>query len=242
MTKTIRTLLIVCISMTYMCAQELSNALKITHLSGDFYIYTTYQEFSGTLFPSNNMYVVTNKGVILIDTPWDPSQFEPLLDSIYARHNKEVVLCISTHFHADRTAGLEYFRSKGIATYTSRNTYDLCRERNEKLAEFYFTNDTTFVIGNYKFETFYPGEGHTSDNIVIWFEKEKILYGGCLVKSVESQGMGNIADANLKQWRSTIENIIEKFPYIHYVIPGHFGGHSDQALVHTLELLKEIGY
>lgn len=45
--------------------------------------------------------------------------------------------------------------------------------------------DTVFRIGNYTFETFYPGEGHTADNIMIWFSAEKILYGAYLIKGVQ---------------------------------------------------------
>src|SRR5215470_14788414 len=87
------------------CAQSPAKRLTITHLTGEFYIYTTYGIFRNDTVPSNSMYLVTSKGVILFDTPWDSTEFQPLLDSIKRRHNKEVVLCIATHFHADRTAG-----------------------------------------------------------------------------------------------------------------------------------------
>lgn len=160
--------------------------LHIQHLTDNFYIYTTYKDLNGFMFPSNSMYLVTENGIVLFDTPWDTTQFQPLLESISIKHNKEVVLAISTHYHDDRTAGLEFLKQKNVKTYSSKLTYDLCREHNEKQAEFYFENDTTFSIGNYKFETYYPGEGHTKDNIVIWFDKYKILYGGCLVKSTEN--------------------------------------------------------
>ncbi len=54
------------------------------------------------------MYLVTDSGAVLIDTPWDASQTKPLLDSIVKRHNKKVVVCITTHFHDDRTSGLGF--------------------------------------------------------------------------------------------------------------------------------------
>ncbi len=74
--------------------------LTILHLTKDFYIYTTYGDAgNGNMFPANGMYLVTEKGAVLFDTPWDTTQFQPLLDSIKARHNKNVIMCISTHFH-----------------------------------------------------------------------------------------------------------------------------------------------
>lgn len=213
--------------------------LRIQHLTDNFYVYTTYKNLNGFMFPSNSMYLVTENGVVLFDTPWDTTQFQPLLDSISDRHNKKVILAISTHSHDDRTAGLGFLRLNGVKTYSSKLTYDLCKEHNEKQAEFYFVKDTIFNLGNYKFETYYPGEGHTKDNIVIWFEKYKILYGGCLLKSTENKNLGNIADANINEWKPTIKKVIKKYPKPNFVIPGHFGWTNKNGLKHTLKLLRQ---
>jgi metallo-beta-lactamase class B len=217
-----------------------STKLKIQHLKGNLYVYTTYNLFSGNPFPSNSMYMVTNEGVVLIDTPWDKNQFQPLLDSIEVRHKKKVIMCISTHFHDDRTAGLDYYKSKGIKTYSTKQTYDLCVVNNAPLAEYTFANDTIFTIGGHKFEAYYPGPGHTDDNITVWFPEEKVLYGGCLVKSTENDGLGNIADADLKKWGSTIQKLIDRYPEPAFVVPGHFMWSTGRkALKHTQKLLKQ---
>lgn len=214
--------------------------LKIQHLRGNLYVYTTYNLFSGNPFPSNSMYMVTDEGVVLIDTPWDKNQFQPLLDSIQRRHNKDVVLCISTHNHDDRTAGLDYYKSKGIKTYSSKHTYDRCVANGNPKAAYTFAKDTVFTVGGHKLEAYYPGEGHTPDNITIWFPEEEVLYGGCLVKSVENDGLGNIADANLKDWGKTIQKLIDRYPEPSYVVPGHFmWSRGRKALKHTQKLLKK---
>ena len=212
--------------------------LKISPLVGDYYIFTSYGDFNGTRFPANGMYVITDAGAILFDTPWDSLQFQPLLDSIKVKHGREVVLCISTHFHDDRTAGLKYYKSKGIKTYSSKATFDLCRDRNENQSQFYFLNDTTFNVGGKAFSTYYAGAGHAPDNIVIWCEDEKILYGGCLVKSTETSSLGNLSDANLSEWKKSIKKIIRKYPRPNFVIPGHFSWTDSTALQHTLNLLR----
>lgn len=220
-----------------LCLLAHSQKLKITPLTNDTFIFTTYNDYNGTPFPSNGMYIVTDKGIVIIDTPWDETQFQPLLDSIQKRHHQKPVLCIATHFHDDRTAGLAYFRSKGINTYTSAQTKKLSIKNGEKQAEFTFAKDTTFTLGGKKIQTFYPGKGHTEDNIVIWLPNEKILYGGCFLKSTENQSLGNIADADLKAWPKSVKKTIRKFQNPKYVIPGHFGWEGD-GLKHTLGLLK----
>jgi len=219
-------------------AQTNSCKLEVHQLTGNFYVYTTWQILSGEPYPSNSMYLVTKKGVVLFDTPWDSTCFQPLLDSIRIRHHKKPVMCISTHFHADRTAGLDFFNAHGIKTYTSYLTDSLSIVRNEPRAKCHFTNDTSFCIGGYCFSSYYPGEGHTKDNIVIWFEKEKILYGGCFVKSTENNDIGNIADANLEAWSKSVEKLINKFQQPAYIIPGHLSWASNKSLKHTLYLLK----
>ncbi len=148
-------------------------------------------------------------------------------------------MCISTHFHEDRTAGLEFYRRKGIKTYTTKQTDELSKIRNEKRAEFLIYKDSIFTVGQHKFQTYYGGQGHSPDNIVIWFDKEKILYGGCLVKSTEAEDLGNLSDANVKAWATTIENIQQKFISPNFIIPGHLDWHSNKSLTHTLLLIQQ---
>jgi glyoxylase-like metal-dependent hydrolase (beta-lactamase superfamily II) len=218
-------------------AQEESN-LKITHLKGDFYVFTTYQKIRNVKFPSNGLYMVSKKGVLLIDTPWDTTQFEPLLKAIELKHKQKVVMCVATHFHEDRTGGFDFFRRQGIKTFSSFRTDSLAQAKGYKRAIFTFAKDTTFQVGKTIFQTYFAGEGHTLDNIVIWFPKQKILYGGCLVKSTKAQDLGFTGDAHIKAWRTTIENLLRKYPKTTAVITGHQKWDKREALLHTLRLLE----
>jgi metallo-beta-lactamase class B len=213
--------------------------LEITKLTNDFFIFTTYQVYKGTIFPANGMYVVTNRGVVLIDSPWDTTQFQPLLDTIWNRHQMNVVLAVATHSHEDRTAGLEFLKGKGVQTFTSRLTDEISRKDHQKRAEFLFRSDTTFVVGGHSFEAYYPGPGHTEDNIVVWFPGERLLYGGCLIKSVEAENLGNLADANLASWPATLNKIKKRYGKMNYVIPGHQKWTDNTAVDHTLMLLRK---
>lgn len=222
----------------YTAAAGQPGRLEIHHLADGIYIYTTYKEINGQAFPSNSMYVVTADGIVMIDTPWDTTQFQPLMDSIVTRHRQPVVLCIATHYHDDRTAGLQFLNNKGIATYTSRHTYELCAKEGNPQAAHTFVNDTSFTIGGTTLHTYYPGEGHAPDNIVIWLPKEKLLYGGCLVKSTENSSLGNVVNANLQAWPQAIRNVMQRYTKPRYIIPGHFGW-DGKPLEHTLRLLRK---
>lgn len=221
-------------------AQDATINLKISLLTGDFYIYTTYNLYKGSRIPANGMYLLTNKGAVLFDSPWDTTQFQPLLDSIKSKHNKNVLMCIATHFHEDRTGGLEYYTRRGIKTYTTIRTDQLSKKKGMKRAQYLMKKDTLFRIGQYSFYTYYPGHGHAPDNIIIWFDKEKILYGGCLVKSVADGDLGNLGDASIDGYAITIRNVMERCRNPKFIIPGHNDWTDTGSLEHTLKMAQQL--
>ncbi len=227
-------------SLTEILGQKEEAKLKLVQLTGDFNIYTTYNTYEGNKIPANGMYLVTNNGVVLFDTPWDTTQFQPLLDSIKLRHNQNVTMCIATHWHSDRTEGLEYYKNKGIKTYTTLLTDELSKINGKKRAEYLIQKDTVFNIGQYSFETFYPGQGHTQDNIVIWFDKEKILYGGCLIKGADAENLGYLGDGNIKEYYSTLKRVQGKFSAPKFIIVSHSDWNNSNSLKHSIKLARKL--
>ncbi len=218
--------------------QGIEAKLEIFHLTDNFYIFKTYNFYKGDKIPANGMYLITEKGAVIIDSPWDTTQYQPLIDSIKVKHNKTVLMCIGTHFHEDRTGGLEYFKQHGIKTYTTKQTDELSKKHGMKRAEFLISKDTVFTIGEFSFQTYYPGPGHAPDNIVVWFEKEKILYGGCLIKSIDAGSLGNLSDANVKEYPTTLKKVEKKCKDPKYIIPGHDNWLDTGSLKHTLKMAE----
>jgi metallo-beta-lactamase class B len=74
---------------------------------------------------------------------------------------------------------------------------------------------------------------------VIWFEQEKVLFGGCLVKSTEAQDLGFIGEADVKEWPKTIRKVKLKYPDAKLIVTGHQAWGGKESLNHTLKLLSE---
>lgn len=212
--------------------------LKIEQLSDSIYVYSTYKEYDGNLVSSNSLYYLTEEGIVMIDTPWDQAQLPNLLDSMRIKHNAVPILSISTHFHEDRTAGLDYLDSIGVKTYSSSLTKKLCIERNEEQAQFTFDQDTTFVIGGKRIRTYYPGTAHAPDNIVVYLADENLLFGGCLVKSYQAETLGYTGDANIFGWAKAIKLVRQKYRTTELVIPGHGPWKGKKSVQRTRKLLK----
>jgi glyoxylase-like metal-dependent hydrolase (beta-lactamase superfamily II) len=86
------------------------------------------------------------------------------------------------------------------------------------------------------FETFYPGPGHASDNIVIRFGS--VLYAGCFLKSSEAKDLGFTGAADLPAWPASVRGLQAKYGRM-TIVSGH--GPVDRegaAYQHTLDLLS----
>ncbi len=85
-------------------------------------------------------------------------------------------------------------------------------------------------------EIFYPGPGHTIDNVVVWLPALNILFGGCFVKSLHSKSLGYVKEASINQWSQSIDTLIARYPSTKLVIPGHGMEGGQELLVHTHRL------
>ena len=219
-------------------AQQTEPRLLITKINSNVYVYTTFNTFKGARFPANGLYVVTGDGVLMIDTPWDTTQFQVLVDSIELKHHQKVVMCLSTHFHEDRTGGLTYYQSRGIKGYSTVQTDAISAARGFPRAGHLLRKDTVISLGGIRMQTYYPGAGHTTDNIVCWFPQLKLLYGGCLIKSLSDNTLGNTADGNLQQYANSVRKVLRKFSGAKQVIPGHQQWGGIDLVRHTLMMAE----
>jgi metallo-beta-lactamase class B len=82
---------------------------------------------------------------------------------------------------------------------------------------------------------------HTLDNIVVYFPKTKVLYGGCLVKPRNMTNLGNVADGDETQYAGTIGNVMKRYPEAKIVIANHgTNPYGDFGLLqHTLQLAEK---
>ncbi len=226
-------------SLFFLCIALSMNAqLDIQQVNDSAYVYTTYQNFGGSPFPSNSMYVLTSEGILMIDTPWDTTQLTPLLEHMQETHGILPVMSISTHFHNDRTGCVNRMGKLGIKTFASVQTQELCVKYGEQCPEYPMEVNQQHQIGDVGFEVIYLGGGHAPDNLLIWFPRWNLLYGGCFVKSFEAQSLGYIGDADINNWLKAAKKIRRKYKKAKTVITGHEAWNDLDSVDRTIELLK----
>ena len=174
----------------------------------------------------------------IIDTPWTLADTKKLTLWIKAK-GLTVKTSVVTHFHQDASGGLPFLNNLSIKTYATKLTNKLLTLKKRENSNKEIVNNT-FTLVDGLIEIFYPGAGHTQDNIVIWLPKAKMLFGGCFVKNLNSTSLGYTGDASVKDWPKSIQRVINKYPNIEVVIPGH-GKIGDLSLLkHTEQLALSV--
>lgn len=150
----------------------------------------------------------------------------------------KIVGFVPNHWHNDCMGGLAYLQRQKVKSYANQMTIDLARLNNLPVPDFGFRDSLKLQLGDKSIECFYLGGAHSTDNIVVWIPSEQILFGGCMIKSLDFNNLGNIADGDLKAYPITIDQVIDRFTRVKYVIPGH-GQYGGMELVsHTKDLIN----
>lgn len=224
-------------------AQAVKPKPTITRLTDQVYVHVTYGIYQNTAVPSNGLIINTGDGVVLVDTGWDTKDntdnTRQLLRWVADSLHQPVRLCIVTHAHDDKVGGIGALRQAGVRVISTPLTARKSVESGYDAPEGILPADTTFTLGQVPIRTYFPGQGHTADNIVVWLPNQRILHGGCLVKSVATFGIGNIADANLNEWSNSIRRVMSQFGQARIVVPGHEEVSDSRALAHTLQVLAK---
>jgi len=219
---------------------KVSEDIDVVQLSTHSYVHVSYTQLPGFGRIGSNGFIYTNNGeALLFDTPVNDSLTEQLVTWIKDSLKVHLVGFVPNHWHNDCMGGLNYLHSIGITSYANEKTIAIAQSKNLPIPQHSFIDSLALHLGDQIVVCKYEGPAHTVDNIVTWIPSERILFGGCMVKELNSNSLGNIADADLTEWPKTIERVIADFSSAVIVIPGHgeFGGL--ELLKHTLELLRK---
>ncbi|WP_445947507.1 subclass B1 metallo-beta-lactamase [Shewanella sp.] len=212
-----------------------ASKLKIAQLSATVFQHTSLSDVDTYgLMAGNGLIVIEGKQAYLIDTPWSAADTKTLIQWVTAK-GLTIGGVIITHFHLDSSGGLAVFNKLKIKTYATTLTNQLLKANNREPANNEITSDTFDLVSG-AVQVYYPGPGHTRDNVVVWLAKSNLLFGGCLVQSFNSRKLLNIEDASIRDWPKSLQNVMAKYPNIDMVIPGP-GQIGDVSL---LELTQQL--
>lgn len=226
----------------YSFSQEITRIspdLELMKISPNAYVHISYASLEGYgRTAANGLIFINGSEAFLFDSPWNDELTRTLVTYLKERMNLQIRGFIPNHWHEDCMGGLNYLKSLGIRSYANQLTIEISRDNDLPVPDKGFTDSLELKLGDKQILCYFPGAAHSKDNIVVWLPSEKILFPGCICKSINSTNIGNVADGDLDRYPGTLDYIIGKFnPEI--VIPGHGQVGGRELLTHTRSLIPK---
>lgn len=216
-----------------------SDYLEIIEIRPSLFIHISFlEEQDNSKISCNGMIYFNDNEAVIFDTPTNDISSSELITWIETDQNKMINHVIINHYHIDCLGGLKKFQNRDIKSYANQMTIDLAVTNEYPIPENTFDKMLISKVGKVNIITEFLGEAHSKDNTISYIPSEKVLFGGCMIKSLGA-GKGNVLDANLAEWANTVERIKQKYHELEVIVPGH-GKYGNKGLFdYTIKLFKE---
>ena len=237
-------LAIVAVLATVPCRAE--PVVTLHHLDGAIYLAE-----DSAYSKENSLVFVGRKGVTVIGATWTPETARLLDAEIKSVTTKPVVEVVNTNYHPDRAGGNGYWKDAGakiVSTemtqaWMKRDWADVLAWTRSAFPDFpdlplvlpTVTYPGDFELQDGRVRAFYLGPSHTPDGIFVWFPKERVLYGGCIVK----EQLGNLAYADVVEYPKTLQELLDRKLDIRTIVAGHWSPvHGPELILNYMALLE----
>jgi metallo-beta-lactamase class B len=217
----------------------ISRDLELIKISEDAYVHVSYDSLPGFgRYSSNGLILIDRHDAFLFDTPTSDSLTKTLVTFLKLKMGIKITGFIPNHWHNDCMGGLAYLQSQSVESYANQKTIEIAAIKHLPIPTHGFKDSIQLKLGDKMIYCYFPGPAHSLDNIVVWIPSKKILFPGCMCKSLDSENLGNVADGNTADYPGTIEKVIGKFKSAKIVIPGHGRIGGLDLLQHTKDLAE----
>jgi metallo-beta-lactamase class B len=190
--------------------------------------------------------------VTVIGAGWSPETAELLAKEIRKVTDKPVKDVILPDHDPEYAGGSAYWKRIGANIVSTELTDEVLKRDCAKAGDFtrkYFptypsltlvlptkTYKNDFTFENGAIHGFYLGPSHNTDDIFVYFPKEKVVYAGLILK----EHLGNLAFANLEEYPKTLQKLQQLHLSVDKIISGHWSAvHGAELIDQYLAMLKE---
>lgn len=202
----------------------------------------------GSVVNSNTTFIVSDEGVLVIDTRPNPDEALKVLKEIRKITSKPIKYVIYTHFHGDHVFGNQIFAEasaviaqKNVRLFLEGKTGEDHLALFKKLGtpgledtkiiipNITYEKSLDIIFGRFNLELKHLGKGHTNSDTIIYIPGEKILIAGDLVFNRKIPFAGH---AFISEWIKRLE-YLEKID-ANTIIPGH-GDVGDRNIIKKMK-------
>lgn len=185
-----------------------------THKIGlDLYAYISENDAS-----ANSTFLVSEQGILVVDTGLNAQEGRKLLDEIRKISPAPVRWIVNTHYHPDHRGGNSVVGPDAIiisTAFTRSQIPDSARENS--VTEIVGTQGLVLHLGGHEARIYHPGPAHTQGDLIVYFSDEHAIATGDLFLTNSCPAMD---DGDMESWIIALDHMLALS--IEHVVPGHF--------------------
>ena len=180
----------------------------------------------------NSGILVTDKGVVVIDTKMGPEAEELHKIAVEKAGNKPIIV-INTHYHGDHVSGNHFYSGNKIYIGNYDPSFLKSNVKPENMPSDFVKDSLVMNMGNEIVVMYDLGRAHTWHDLVVYLKNDKILFTGDLVFDHVNPVLKEESGANVELWIGVLKKMISKFE-IRTLVPGH-GAQGGKELAIAIE-------
>ena len=198
-----------------------ASAASVHKIGPDLYAYISENDSS-----ANSTFLVSEQGILVVDTGLNTQEGRKLLDEIRKISPAPVRWIVNTHYHPDHQGGNSVVGPEAVVIttdWTRDHTISMSRAQPPangarfRPANVTITHALTIHLEPYFAKVYFPGKAHTSGDLLVYFPQQRALAAGDLFLTKSSPAMD---EGSVKSWIHALDEALE-LP-LDSIVPGHF--------------------
>jgi len=192
---------------------NVNGSASVRQIGPDLYAYISDNDAS-----ANSTFLVSEQGILVVDTGLNAQEGRKLLDEIRKISQVRVRWIVNTHYHPDHRGGNGVVGPDAIVISTA-----FTRSQTATPAQESSVNQTVgpqglvLYLGGHEVQIYHPGPAHTMGDLVVYFPDEHAIATGDLFLTNSCPAMD---DGDMENWITALDHMLA-LPLEH-IVPGHF--------------------
>jgi hypothetical protein len=213
---------------------DLGNGVRVELIGPALYLYSTVAD-EGTS-AGNGLVAVTDKGMLLVDTPRTNAQAQTLLSWGQHALNRGWMGAILSTDHPDRDEGLKTVIRRGIPVRALGSTVAQL-SRRAIVGPTALVASPTRIWAEGSYEVFDPGAGGSPEGVVVFFREPSVLFAGPLLVEPGDQRPRGIDELGRTRWREAVARVAARYPHPGRIVVGRGPATASPTYEDTLDRL-----
>lgn len=215
---------------------------SVQKIGPDLYAYISENDAS-----ANSTFLVSDKGILVVDTGLNAQEGRKLLEEIRKVSAAPVRWIVNTHYHLDHRGGNSVVGPAAVViarAWTRWRVLDLqhkedIRNGHKSPPEYFlsqsFEGELTLYVGEHEVRIYGRGGAHTLGDAMVYFPDQRAIATGDLFLNGSCPAMD---EGDMENWIVELDQMMA-LP-VEHVVPGHFDVGSRKELGHFRDYLVEL--